>query len=128
MRNLYVPFECQEEVIRAAITLQLCSFEQTGAIVAALTTSLPEAPGTQRNWDYRYCWIRDAYLTVQALNRVGATVTMVRFIDYVTNVIAMERGPDLKPGLCRAAGNDAGGMRGARSRRLSRHRAGAGRQ
>jgi len=97
VRNLYVPFEWQEEVIRAAITLQLCSFEQTGAIVAALTTSLPEAAGTQRNWDYRYCWIRDAYYTVQALNRVGATVTMVRFIDYVTNIIAMEREPDLRP-------------------------------
>ena len=97
VRNLYVPFEYQEEVIRAAITLQLCSFEQTGAIVAALTTSLPEAPATRRNWDYRYCWIRDAFYTVQALNRVGATVTMVRFIDYVTNIIAMERGPDLKP-------------------------------
>jgi len=97
VRNLSLPFEWQEEVIRAAITLQLCSFEQTGAIVAALTTSLPEAAATQRNWDYRYCWIRDAFFTVQALNRVGATVTMVRFIDYVTNVIAMERGPDLKP-------------------------------
>lgn len=97
VRNLYVPFEWQQDVIRAAITLQLCSFEQTGAIVAALTTSLPEAPGTQRNWDYRYCWIRDAFYTVQALNRIGATVTMVRFIDYVTNIIAMERGPDLKP-------------------------------
>ena len=97
VRNLYVPYEWQAEVIRAAITLQLCSFEQTGAIVAALTTSIPEAPATQRNWDYRYCWIRDAFYTVQALNRVGATETMVRFIDYVTNVIAMERGPDLKP-------------------------------
>ncbi len=97
VRNLSLPFEWQEEVIRAAITLQLCSFEQTGAIVAALTTSLPEAPATQRNWDYRYCWIRDAFFTVKALNRVGATVTMVHFIDYVTNVIAMERGPDLKP-------------------------------
>jgi GH15 family glucan-1,4-alpha-glucosidase len=97
VRNLYVPFEWQSDVIRAAITLQLCSFEQTGAIVAALTTSLPEAPGEQRNWDYRYCWIRDAFYTVHALNRIGATVTMVRFIDYVTNIIAMERGPDLKP-------------------------------
>ncbi len=97
VRNLSVPFEWQADVIRAAITLQLCSFEQTGAIVAALTTSLPEAPHTERNWDYRYCWIRDAFYTVQALNRVGATTTMTRFIDYVTNIIAMERGPDLKP-------------------------------
>lgn len=97
VRNLSVPFEWQNEVIRSAITLQLCSFEQTGAIVAALTTSVPEAPQTERNWDYRYCWIRDAFFTVQALNRVGATATMEHFIDYVTNIIAMERGPDLKP-------------------------------
>jgi len=97
VRNLNLPFEWQQEVIRAAITLQLCSFEQSGAIVAALTTSMPEAPGEQRNWDYRYCWIRDAYFTVLALNHVGASVTMERFIDYVTNVIAMEGGANLKP-------------------------------
>lgn len=97
VRYLNVPYEWQDAVIRAAITLQLCSFEETGAIVAALTTSIPEAPGTERTWDYRYCWIRDAFFTVHALNRVGATLTMERFIDYVTNVIAMERGPTLKP-------------------------------
>jgi GH15 family glucan-1,4-alpha-glucosidase len=97
VRNLNVPYEWQEAVIRAAITLQLCSFEETGAIVAALTTSIPEAPQTERNWDYRYCWIRDAFFTVHALNRVGATSTMERFIEYVTNVIALERSPVLKP-------------------------------
>ena len=96
-RHLNVPFEWQEAVIRAAITLQLCSFEQTGAIVAALTTSVPEAPREQRNWDYRYCWIRDAYFTVLALNRVGASLTMERFIEYVTNVITMEGEANLKP-------------------------------
>jgi len=97
VRNLNLPFEWQEAVIRAAITLQLCSFHETGAIVAALTTSIPEDPGSGRNWDYRYCWIRDAYFTVHALNRVGATRTMERFIEYITNVIALEKGPALKP-------------------------------
>jgi GH15 family glucan-1,4-alpha-glucosidase len=97
VRNLNLPFEWQEAVIRAAITLQLCSFHETGAIVAALTTSIPEAPGSERNWDYRYCWIRDAFFTVHALNRVGATRTMERFIEYVTNIIALERRPNLKP-------------------------------
>lgn len=97
VRHLNVPYEWQDAVIRATITLQLCSFEETGAIVAALTTSIPEAPDSARNWDYRHCWIRDAFFTVHALNRVGATTTMERFIDYVTNVIAMERGPALKP-------------------------------
>lgn len=96
-RTLNLPFEWQEQVIRAAITLQLCAFEDSGAIVAALTTSIPESAGTQRNWDYRYCWIRDAFHTVFALNRVGATGTMERFIEYVTNIIALERGPTLKP-------------------------------
>lgn len=97
VRTLNVPFEWQEQVIRAAITLQLCAYDDTGGIVAALTTSIPESFGTARNWDYRYCWIRDSFHTVQALNRVGATTTMERFIDYVTNVISRERKPALKP-------------------------------
>ncbi|MDK9695433.1 MAG: glycoside hydrolase family 15 protein [Siculibacillus sp.] len=97
VRSLNVPYEWQSAVIRAAITLQLCSFEDTGAIVAALTTSIPESPDGDRNWDYRYCWLRDAYFTVHALNRVGATATMERYIEYVTNVIALEQGPTLKP-------------------------------
>lgn len=97
VRNLNLPFEWQDAVIRSAITLLLCSYQETGGIVAALTTSVPEDPDSQRNWDYRYCWIRDAFFTVHALNRVGATRTMERFIDYVTNVITLERGPVLKP-------------------------------
>jgi GH15 family glucan-1,4-alpha-glucosidase len=97
VRQLSIPFEWQEAVIRAAITLKLCSFEDTGAIVAALTTSVPEAPGSGRNWDYRYCWLRDAYFTVHALNRLSATRTTERFIDYVTNIVAMEQGSRLKP-------------------------------
>jgi GH15 family glucan-1,4-alpha-glucosidase len=97
VRNLNVPFEWQEAVIRASITLQLCSFADSGGIVAALTTSIPEAPDSERNWDYRFCWIRDAYLTVQALNRVGASRIMERFMDYIANVIALEARPTLKP-------------------------------
>jgi GH15 family glucan-1,4-alpha-glucosidase len=92
-----VPFEWQEAVIRAAITLKLCSYEDTGAVVAALTTSIPEVPGSGRNWDYRFCWLRDAYFTVHALNRLGVTRTTERFIEYVTNIIAMEQGDKLKP-------------------------------
>src|SRR6185312_11066512 len=67
-RTLSVPFEWQEAVLRAAITLKLMSFEDTGAIIAALTTSIPEAPNSGRNWDYRYCWPRDSFFVLSALN------------------------------------------------------------
>ncbi len=86
--DLAIPFEWQDEVIRAAITLKLNTFEDTGAIVAAMTTSIPEAPGSVRNWDYRYCWLRDAYFVVNALNRLGTTTTMERYLHYLVNVAA----------------------------------------
>jgi hypothetical protein len=82
-RSLSIPFEWQDAVIRAAITLKLCQYEGTGAIVAALTTSIPEAPGTGRNWDYRYCWLRDAAFVVRTLNRLGATKSMEDFLGYI---------------------------------------------
>ena len=85
-RHLAVPFEWQSAVVRAAITLKLCSFEETGAIVAAHTTSIPEAPSTTRNWDYRFCWLRDAYFVVDALNRLGVTQTMEAYINCITTI------------------------------------------
>ena len=81
-----MPFEWQSAVVRAAITLRLCAYEDTGGIVAAHTTSIPEAPGTSRNWDYRYCWLRDAFFVVQALNRLGATHMMESYIHYFTTI------------------------------------------
>lgn len=87
VRGLSIPFEWQNEVIRSAITLKLCSCEDTGAIVAALTTSIPEAPHTVRNWDYRFCWLRDAFFTVGALNRLGATRTMENFIRFIIDTV-----------------------------------------
>ena len=96
-RNLAIPFEWQELVIRAAITLKLNAFDDTGAIIAAVTTSIPEAPSSTRNWDYRYCWLRDAYFVVNALNRLGATGTMERYLDYILNIIADSRDKPLQP-------------------------------
>lgn len=88
VRDLSIPFEWQEEVIRAAITLKLNTFQDTGAIIAAMTTSIPEAPGSGRNWDYRYCWLRDSYFVVNALNRLSTTNTMERYLNYLINVVA----------------------------------------
>ena len=96
VRSLAVPLEYQSDVIRAAITLKLCNFEETGAIIAAHTTSIPEAPGTQRTWDYRYCWLRDAFFVIKALNRLGATQTMEGYIHYITNIAVDADGP-LRP-------------------------------
>ncbi len=87
-RALALPFEWQDAVIRAAITLKMCSYEETGAVIAALTTSIPEAPHSGRNWDYRYCWLRDAYFVVRALNRLCATRTMEGYLTYIANVVA----------------------------------------
>ena len=88
VRSLGIPFEWQEAVIRAAITIKLAAFDDTGAIVAAMTTSLPEAPDSGRNWDYRHCWLRDSYFVVSALNRLSATRTMERYLHYIVNIAA----------------------------------------
>jgi len=92
VRDLSIPFEWQEEIIRAAITLKLAAYDDTGAIIAAPTTSIPEAAGSGRNWDYRHCWLRDAYFVVNALNRLNATRTMERYLGYIINIAAAADG------------------------------------
>jgi GH15 family glucan-1,4-alpha-glucosidase len=105
VRGLTIPFEWQQEVIRAAITLKLCMFEETGAIAAALTTSIPEAPNTVRNWDYRYCWLRDSVFVIRALNRLSVTRTMEQYISFITDVIDVAREGAIQPvyGISREA-------------------------
>ena len=88
VRYLSLPIDFQDVVIRAAITLKLCSHEETGGIVAALTTSIPEYGESGRTWDYRFCWLRDSYFTVKALNLLGATKTMEDYLGYVSNIAA----------------------------------------
>ena len=97
VRGLAIPLEWQNVVIRAAITLKLCQHEETGAIVAALTTSIPEAANSGRNWDYRYCWIRDAYYTVQALNRLGALDVLENYLSYLRNIVDQSEGGQIQP-------------------------------
>ncbi|OHT21424.1 glycoside hydrolase family 15 protein [Edaphosphingomonas haloaromaticamans] len=97
VRGLATPVEWQEAVIRAAIALKLCQHEETGAIVAALTTSIPEHADSGRNWDYRYCWIRDAYYTVQALNRLGALDVLEGYLEYLRNIVDNARGGHVQP-------------------------------
>ena len=82
-RSLKVPEEWRDAVVRAAITLQLNVHEETGAIIAAMTTSIPEAPNSKRNWDYRYCWPRDACFVVNALSRLGESRTTGRYLAFL---------------------------------------------
>ncbi|MBB4200332.1 glucoamylase [Rhodoblastus sphagnicola] len=95
--RLATPFEWQDAVIRAAISLKLCTYEPTGAIVAALTTSIPEGPGTQRNWDYRFCWLRDSYFVVRALNRLAAVRKMENYFRWLMNIVASLHENEIQP-------------------------------
>jgi GH15 family glucan-1,4-alpha-glucosidase len=95
--RLAIPFEWQDAVIRAAITLKMCTYEPTGAIVAAMTTSIPEAFGTVRNWDYRFCWVRDAYFVVRALNGLSAVRTMENYVSWLMNIVADAKDGHIQP-------------------------------
>ena len=93
VKHCDVPTRWQHEVIRSALTLKLHCAEDTGAIVAALTTSLPEAPGTGRTWDYRYCWLRDAYYALDAFRLLGHFEEREQFLTFLLSVVA--NAPDL---------------------------------
>jgi len=97
VKHCDVPSIYQEEVIRSALALKLHCFEDTGAIVAALTTSIPESPGAGRTWDYRYCWLRDAYYALGAFRLLGHFEEREQFIHYLLNVASGAPGLDLAP-------------------------------
>lgn len=97
VKHCSIPFEYQDAVIRSALALKLHIFEDTGAIIAATTTSLPESPDGGRTWDYRYCWLRDAYFVINVLNRLGHFEEMEKFIQYLHNIAVTEPGAELQP-------------------------------
>ncbi|HEY8399887.1 MAG TPA: glycoside hydrolase family 15 protein [Cytophagaceae bacterium] len=80
----------QHQMIRSALCLKIHQFEDTGAIIAAGTTSLPESPGSGRNWDYRYCWLRDTYYILNAFHSIGHFEELERYFQYIENITINE--------------------------------------
>lgn len=77
----------QQQVERSALLLKMLAHQKTGAILAAVTTSLPEAIGETRNWDYRFCWIRDASMTIEILTRMGHYNVAKRFLQFILDIV-----------------------------------------
>lgn len=82
----------QDQIIRSALILKIKQYEDTGAIIASGTTSLPEHPGSGRNWDYRYCWMRDSFYTLTAFNNIGHFEELERYFHYIENATIQEDG------------------------------------
>ena len=97
VKHCSIPFDYQEAVIRSALALKLHIYEDTGAIIAATTTSIPESLDGGRTWDYRYCWLRDAYFVIGVLNQLGHFEEMEHFIQYLHNIAVTEPGGELQP-------------------------------
>lgn len=97
VKHCDIPPLFQDEVIRSALVLKLHCFEDTGAIVAATTTSLPESPGSGRTWDYRYCWLRDSYYVLGALRLLGHFEERENFTRFLIDICAANPTLELQP-------------------------------
>ena len=82
----YVPSIYQKSFIRSALVLKIHQYEDTGAVIASATMGLPEAPGTGRNWDYRYCWLRDTYYTMHVLSSIGHFDELNNYFHFLLNL------------------------------------------
>jgi len=92
VKEASIPAFYQREVIRSALVLKLHQYEDTGAIIAASTMALPEFPGSGRNWDYRYCWLRDSYYVLTALSHIGHFEEMERYASYIAQITQTDAG------------------------------------
>ncbi|MGA2261321.1 MAG: glycoside hydrolase family 15 protein [Acidobacteriota bacterium] len=90
VKTTSIPTLYQEEVIRSALVLKLHQYEDTGGIIASGTTSLPEDDGAGRNWDYRYCWIRDSFYTLNAFHNIGHFEELEKYFRFIQNVVLNE--------------------------------------
>jgi GH15 family glucan-1,4-alpha-glucosidase len=95
VKHCSIPSQFQKETIRSALTLKLHAYEDTGAILAAMTTSLPEEIGGVRNWDYRFCWLRDAYFALTAFHNLGHFEEMEGFLKFLLEIAYQKE--DLQP-------------------------------
>jgi len=76
-----------EEIIRSLLVLKVMSYQPTGAVLAALTTSIPEKLGDVRNWDYRFCWLRDASMSIETLFKMGHPASAQKFLHYIKGIL-----------------------------------------
>lgn len=97
VKHCDVPPHFQDEVIRSALTLKLHCYEDTGAIVASTTMAIPESAGSGRTWDYRYCWLRDAYYVLDAFRTLGHFEEREKFLHYLLNIAGGNPELDLSP-------------------------------